>query len=197
MSMRPTRFAGFFSSPARSPNAALISFTVIPPLNASASRAQQPRRTHVAVQAGILQRCAAAHALCVLHAEVHVHLRLQQPLHLRVVALLRGAHELGAVARRHRAEQRARRAPTSQPAIGDGRREQNSVAPLFGLFTRSDTRPGRASAFAGTLSTPPHPTLPPAQFSPAPNRRARSSVPRWPPAPRSTPSATARARCTS
>ena len=28
MSMRPTRFAGFFSSPARSPNAALISFTV-------------------------------------------------------------------------------------------------------------------------------------------------------------------------
>ena len=40
MSMRPTRFAGFFSSPARSPNAALISFTVIPPLNASASRAR-------------------------------------------------------------------------------------------------------------------------------------------------------------
>ena len=45
MSMRPSRFAGFFSSPARSPNAALISFTVIPPLNASASRARAPPRT--------------------------------------------------------------------------------------------------------------------------------------------------------
>ena len=40
MSMRPSRFAGFFSAPVRSPNAALISFTVIPPLNASASRAR-------------------------------------------------------------------------------------------------------------------------------------------------------------
>ena len=44
MSMRPTRFAGFYSSPARSPNAALISFTVIPPLNASASRARRVAR---------------------------------------------------------------------------------------------------------------------------------------------------------
>ena len=71
MSMRPTRFAGFFSSPARSPNAALISFTVIPPLNASASRARRrstspPKRarraprvlTKMVLRAALL--CAAA-----------------------------------------------------------------------------------------------------------------------------------------
>ena len=62
MSMRPTRFAGFFSSPARSPNAALISFTVIPPLNASASRARRAaaldRDRHAHANAVVVAGCA-------------------------------------------------------------------------------------------------------------------------------------------
>ena len=41
----------------------------------------------------------------VFNCAVHVHLRLQQPLHLRVVARAGGAHELCAVAR-HGAEER-------------------------------------------------------------------------------------------
>jgi len=74
MSMSASRFAGFFSSPARSPNAALIWVAALD------------------------------------NSVVHVRLRLQQPLHLRVVALRGGAHELCAVAR-HCAEERAQRAP--------------------------------------------------------------------------------------